>query len=249
MPIRDTLQSIQDALVSSTKESRDCSQVGGYFAMVHPADPLVWLNYAVPTSEPSAVDTANLVNHFARIGRTPRLEFFTDLWPSVEPILLGAGFVCEKRMPVMVLNSQDRKSRVGVHFAREATSDDLTEARYVSNVAFGMPELDPNPDEQAQAALESGRHLLSVVEIDGLIVGSGYAVGTNSVREIAGIGTLPEYRRQGLATAVIEELLDRFFRGGGEIAWLTPGDEGAQSLYQGLGFQPIAEQVCYSIPN
>lgn len=249
MPIRDTLQLIQDALVSSTKVGRDCAFIGGYLAMIHPEDPLVWLNYAVPISEPDTGDTANLASHFKGLERTPRLEFCTDLWPSVEPLLLGAGFVCEKRMPVMVLKSQDRKAKVGVHFARVATSDDLNEARYVSNVAFGMPQLDPKPDEQAQVALESGRHLLSVVEIDGLIVGSGYAVGTNSVREIAGIGTLPEYRRQGLATAVIEELLDRFFSDGGEIAWLTPGDEGAQSLYHGLGFQQIAEQVCYSIPS
>ncbi|MCC7230026.1 MAG: GNAT family N-acetyltransferase [Fimbriimonadaceae bacterium] len=249
MPLRDTLQLIQDSLVSSTKVGRDCAEIGGYLAMIHPKDPLVWLNYAVPISEPNAEDTTELESHFRGLGRTPRLEFFTDLWPTVEPFLLERGFVCEKRMPVMLLNLLDRKSRVGVHFAREASLDDLAEARYVSNVAFGMPELDPKPDEQAQAALESGRHLASVVEIDGRIVGSGFAVGTTSVREIAGIGTLPEFRRQGIATAVIEELLDRFFRDGGEIAWLTPGDEGAQSLYQGLGFQPIAEQVCYSIPS
>jgi predicted GNAT family acetyltransferase len=52
-----------------------------------------------------------------------------------------------------------------------------------------------------------------------------------------------KYRRRGYAGVVIRALLDRFFTAGGEIAWLTPGDAGAERLYTNLGFVPTATQL------
>ena len=115
--------------------------------------------------------------------------------------------------------------------------------------AFGgeVPEESDPYDDPSFQRIMAGATLASVVLADGRVVGGGLGVGTEQVREIAGIGTLSVYRKRGIASAVIADLLDRFFGEGGEVAWLTPGDATAQSVYARLGFVPVAEQVVYEL--
>lgn len=107
----------------------------------------------------------------------------------------------------------------------------------------------PGDVESKAKSIEAGR-LLSAVGFDGdQIVATGSAIGTRQVREIAGIGTRPAWRRQGYVTAVVDCLLDRHFTLGGELAWLTPGDAEAQSVYAKIGFRTIGVQATYGLPN
>jgi GNAT superfamily N-acetyltransferase len=73
----------------------------------------------------------------------------------------------------------------------------------------------------------------------------GEAVGAGSVQiargvcELVGIGTLPKHRRRGAATAVSAWLVRGHFAAGGELAWLTAGDEAAEAVYQRIGFRRL----------
>lgn len=59
-------------------------------------------NYALPDdARPTEAQVAELVAVFTSRSRTPRLEFLPGLCPDVEPGLLAAGFVPERRLTVM----------------------------------------------------------------------------------------------------------------------------------------------------
>ncbi len=217
--------------------------------MLSPSDPLVWLNYAVPIAETSPNGIDEMVEVFRVAERTPRLEFFVDLWPELTTRLEEKGFRCEKRMPIMVLTRDRWHGLNHEHDVRPVDYSTFSELNVVLAEAFSVEapeESDPYDDPSFQRIM-AGSTLASVVLADGKVVGAGFGVGTEQVREIAGIGTLVAYRRRGIAAAVIADLLDRFFGEGGDVAWLTPGDEGAQSVYARLGFDPIAEQVVYEL--
>ena len=71
-------------------------------------------------------------------------------------------------------------------------------------------------------------------------------IRTGAVAELAGVWTLPGWRRCGLARACCRLLLDRFFATGGELAWLSVGDAAGAALYVGLGFRPCGTQLNYA---
>jgi ribosomal protein S18 acetylase RimI-like enzyme len=223
--------------------------------MLTPDDPLIWINYAVPIAQPTKEDLEEMIAVFRSANRTPRLEFFLDLWPNAAKALEQNGFVCEKRMPIMVLNKDDWKGLEHRHDIQPVQSHNFHEFNRVLGEAFGMPEKDgseqdPDPKEDPTfQRIKTGETLAVAALHDGKIVGGGLGVGTNEIREIAGIATKSAHRKQGIASAVIATLLDQFFQNGGEIAWLTPGDDSAKSVYEKLGFKTIAEQVVYELPT
>lgn len=244
------LARLQEALIASTKPNRECTEVGGYVAMLTPTDPTVWFNYAVPISGSAVDGVGALVATFRVAGRTPRLEFFPALWPGVSEALEKEGFQCEKRMPVMVLEAQDWMGLRHAVDVRDVDAESFRPLNAVLSSAFGMPTPAEPGDPQADPSFQriaSGTTLASAAFVGGVVVGGGFGVGSSDVREIAGIGTLEAYRKRGIASAVIAHLLDRFFAAGGELAWLTPGDDAAQSVYARLGFAPVGEQVCYAL--
>ncbi len=239
------LRALQDALVEATSKTRVATQVGGFVTLITAEDPLTYFNYAVPTSPPTPGDCQALIAHFIAASRSPRLEYFADLWPQVGPMLEQHGFSVERTAPIMALR---REEYAGNHTkARPAAPSDACAMRTVSGIAFGM-ESDPSSDAQTAQSLSDGS-LLGAVSESGGVVACGMAIGTARVREIAGIATLPEFRRQGHARSVICCLLDQFFGSGGEVAWLTPGDDGAERLYESLGFRTVGTQVNYVFPD
>lgn len=247
MPSGTLLKTLQDALVEGTSASRDTHVVGNFVAMLHPTESLIYMNYAVPLAIPTSTSVAELIAHFRSKDRVPRLEFFADLWPEVISALVAAGFECEKTAPVMVL---DRSGYVPVPYeamARAAQPEDVAAMREVASIAFGMESSD-DQDGRSRELLASGRMLGAVAGTDD-IVACGVAIGTETVREVAGIATLPNHRRRGAATAVVHCLLDQFFHLGGEVAWLTPGDDGAEDLYYKIGFRIAGTQVNYVLPG
>ena len=70
------------------------------------ADPF-YRNVAVPIEPTSDWQTAiaAMVRAFETAGRTPRLEFFAELWPDLPSALEAAGFVPERRGEVMAMEA------------------------------------------------------------------------------------------------------------------------------------------------
>ena len=243
----ELLQEIQDSLVEGLTPMREPERFGGFLLLRDPSDRIPYLNQSIPVGECTVEDARELIIRYAELGLKPWFEFFPRIAPGVGEILESLGISRLYEMPIMVMHRSDWHPSPFSHKARLSEREDLAAGLEATAEAFGSP-VNGNVESKA-LSIESGR-LLSAVGFEGSqIVASGSAIGTERVREVAGIGTRPAWRRMGYGTAVVECLLERHFTSGGEIAWLTPGDDGAQSTYAKIGFQSIGVQATYGLPT
>ncbi len=228
--------------------NRSHAVIGGFEAFLHPNDALIWLNYAFPTSEPEAGDLKALKDHFRENDRIPRLEFFPDLWPTLEPMLIESGFTVEMRAPLMVMT---REGFVPQDPGRvEMVVDEAGYRAYcdAAGEAFGMEE-PPSDDSVSRsvASIQAGhQRYAGIYEGDRMVAGAG-TVGAGPIVELVGVGTRLSHRRRGLASVASSVLCTAHFEGGGDLVWLSAGTDASRKVYAKLGFQLIGEQWNYSI--
>ena len=222
--------------------------------MVHPENPLPWFNDAVPEAEPTDDDVAAMVEVFTRYGRRPRLEFLRELWPTVPALLERHGFRLKDMQPALAITrSQWTRPDAGATSVRSASPEDAAVIDAIGDIAFAGDGPDPLREAAIRDSLAAGRSRAAIATTKeeggvplavGSAIGCGRIIGAPDVREVVSIGTLPAFRRRGVASAVTAFLVDDFFGSGGEIAWLTATPE-ADGVYRRVGFAPIANQVCY----
>lgn len=215
-------------------------------------------NVAVPVRPaadwPRAIAAMRRV--FAAHGRTPRLEFFAELWPGLEAALEDQGFVPERRAAVMargpgtvaggeaagprpVLLTGDASLPLLATFfagAFEAFAEPLAPATCEAEVA------------RLAAGLRGGTIRAAAVLADGRPVSGASLIGVGPVAELAGVWTSPAWRRRGLAAAACASLLARLFAEGGELVWLSAVDAAAAALYRRLGFGTCGTQLNHVAP-
>jgi hypothetical protein len=185
----ELLLQLQDSLIAACSRGREVVDVGGFRAMINGDDRLEYFSYAMPVGEIGAGDVDALVAHFRSRDRKPRLEFCRELWPEVPAHLEAAGFTKEFEGPVMILPRSQWRGGAARVPARLATGADALTLRKVANQAFGMPE-DEGDERQSAIQIDAGALLAALVELDGKVVGCGFAQGTTAVREVAGIVTI-----------------------------------------------------------
>ncbi|MCC7433965.1 MAG: GNAT family N-acetyltransferase [Methanoregulaceae archaeon] len=235
------LASLEATLCEGLAQSRQTHHLDGFAIYWTPDDPTPWMNYAVPKHDADAGQVQELIAAFAALNRQPRLEFFAERYPKLAAELTRAGFGIEMKAPVMTMTAEQWTSSECAHVTA-ASPADVPLINSITDVAFGAVSTEAQQTTTAKAIAED-RYLAALAWEDGLAVSAGFAIGGPTVREIAGVATLPEYRRRGHAGAVIQALLKRFFEAGGEVAWLTPGDAGAEQLYSKLGFVAAGTQL------
>lgn len=246
MPQLELLAQIRDSLIAGLSPGRLVERIGGFIYLRHATDPMKWLNQSIPVGAVSQYDLDALIERYRETDRQPFFEFFPDLAPDLPGMLEAQGLVKFNEMPIMTLRQSDWSKKAYEAQARRATFDDLGPGFEALSEAFGGPM--PGGSEELWKAIEAGRILAAVGYQDREVVAMGQAIGTREIRELAGIGTRAAWRRHGFAAAVIECLLDQHFSLGGTLAWLTPGDDGAESVYSKCGFNAVGRQVCYGVP-
>jgi len=86
---------------------------------------------------------------------------------------------------------------------------------------------------------------------DGRIVGLTmvHRHGTTDTWVVGTVGVLPEYRRRGLARAILESALELMRKRGARRAWLSVinGNTPAQRLYESLGFEVYDAMIDYTL--
>ncbi|MBC8064548.1 MAG: GNAT family N-acetyltransferase [Chlorobia bacterium] len=243
----ELLAQIRDSLVEGLSPGRIVERVGGFVYLRHASDSMKWLNQTIPVGPVTEANLDSLLVRYRETDRVPFFEFFPDLAPNLPTMLEAHGLTKFNEMPIMTLRRSDWSKKPYEEQAHSATFDDLKPGFEALSEAFGGPL--PGGTEELWRAMETGRILAAVGYCGDEIVAMGQAVGTREIRELAGIGTRAAWRRQGFAAAVIESLLDQHFSSGGVLAWLTPGDDGAESVYSGCGFKSVGKQVCYGVPD
>jgi ribosomal protein S18 acetylase RimI-like enzyme len=220
------------------------------FATPLAPDPADW-------SEAIAAMQAVFVQH----GKRPYLEFIADLHPTLAPALEQAGLVCESRAPVMILDL----ARLGpspepppanyqpLYQPLTAATDEAFLKTYLrrQSIAYGGDGGDDSLDwlPHLQSGLANGRVqgavLLQAGEmVSGAVIQLGDGPDAGEIGELAGVWTSPQQRNRSLAYALCHQLLAQSAASGSCWLWLSAA-EGAQRLYEKLGFVPVGVQMNY----
>lgn len=219
------------------------------------------LSFAVPLSAapanwPQAI--ADMQATFAQHHKRPRLEYIADLHPELAPALEQAGLVCESHMPVMVLDMAQLSLPPDppplAHYQALTAADEPFLKTFLmrQSIAYGGSGGEeslgwlPNLRQGLTNGAVTGAVLLQAGEmVSGAVIQMGE--GGQGIGELAGVWTAPTQRQRGLAYALCQQLLADYRVSGHSFCWLSAA-EGAQRLYEKLGFAYVGTQLNYGRP-
>jgi ribosomal protein S18 acetylase RimI-like enzyme len=231
-----------------------------FTALFHPRNAMTYLNFAVPDG-PAGGDLSgpltDLVALFRSRDRAPRIEYVEAFAPELGPALEQFGFELELRTPVMVCDRESARPAPevpGLRIAQLTPDSPLDEVQTLITVgrrAFGAGN--EAPASEADADEDRGR-LDRDISVLGYLDSEPVAVAhamepVDGLAEIGGIGTLTEFRTRGIAGALTAEVTRIAFAAGAEIAYLTPGDEGAFRVYERAGYRVAETMRFYRLPG
>lgn len=199
-------------------------------------------NYAVPDdgAKPGAGDVAALEAAFIRRRRKPRLEYIAAAAPEVETALLACGFAAEKRYPILTCLDGEVRDLPGIDVVEARADADIVAAAEALSQAYGNDA--PYPDPLRRLVEQGG--VLAIVRDGRTVAGAGMATPQHEgVTEVAGIGVRESFRHRGIAGALTVFLARTAFARGATLAWLTPGSDGAERVYERAGFRRESEQL------
>jgi ribosomal protein S18 acetylase RimI-like enzyme len=269
------LEQLETSLHAAGHHGRSAIQVDSFYAYLAPeVEP--HLSFASPVNAPSDWQAAikALREIFRKHKRTMRLEYFDERYPELSGYLERAGLACESRAPVMTLDSNTWRSQVLSEITPSEVSlpghyvhlNDVSLQRVKAflqgqAVAFQLAGEVPEDAELSvddASGLDWLPHLMQGMAA-GTVLGAGLEQGGQfvsgaiiqlggNIGELAGVWTYPQKRKQGLAFALCQRLLASYFDAGYELCWLSAA-EGAQRLYERLGFKRCGTQLNYSLPH
>jgi ribosomal protein S18 acetylase RimI-like enzyme len=252
--VSDVARRIQAAIRADATRSREVERIGPFVATFTPGSRNPYLNYAIPEThgEPAGGDVASLVEAFARRGLPPRLEYVASLAPAVEPALLGAGFVVEGRLALMVCERRPMSvvpEAIDVRVA--VTREDVRAAATAQNEAYG--ETDPPSESWVDGTLRSiaagGLIVVATEAATGEPAGGGACTPPHEgATELTSIGVRPAHRRRGVAGAMVALLAQTMLDRGVDLVFLMAAGEAEARIYARIGFTRIGEVLHISVP-
>jgi ribosomal protein S18 acetylase RimI-like enzyme len=261
------LARISSAVIRQAGRTRLLVEAERFLAIIDRRTASPWSSFALP--DPGLWKAGPLDAHaslpelreiFAHHGRELRFEYFEDLWPGLTDELAHAGFGRASRQPILTCTPRQLAARsvAGITVRRLNASDpdeELLAFLRTQGAAFGEDPggAGPGPSDigRLREDLLAGARRCSIGCIGQQAAGAGSALVAEDICELAGIGTLPERRRRGVATAVTTALTRDHFEKGGSLAWLAAGDEAAEAVYRRIGFHPTgaAQVTCERVPE
>jgi ribosomal protein S18 acetylase RimI-like enzyme len=170
---------------------------------------------------------------------------------------------------------QRHSSAVTVTMLTGESPNELLEAHVrVGRLGFDETFIDGSEHHEVTAlrlAIATGKLRCAVGAVDGQVVGVGSLVpmdrGDTAFRgevfvdisrvpidgrpitglgELAGVATLPGFRRLGVASAISGALTSEHFALDGRTVWLAAGSDEAARVYSALGYQVLATRLLYT---
>ncbi|WP_410630334.1 GNAT family N-acetyltransferase [Amycolatopsis sp. cmx-4-83] len=247
------MSAIQTYVRKTAPHGRETERVGPFLATYSPGTAHPMLNYAIPDdgAKPAAAEIDALTSAYRRRDLLPRLEYFTDVAPDLEKLLVGAGYALERRVPLMTCGPDGRVDRpvpAGIRLRAPESDDDFRRMRSAQNTAFGDPAEIGDDEVERLKAGTGVRHLLAEDVATGAVVGGGLALAVvDGTTEVAGIAVLEPYRGRGIAAALTARLTGEVHEAGAHTAFLTPGDLKIGNVYARVGYRPAGECVHLSL--
>jgi ribosomal protein S18 acetylase RimI-like enzyme len=235
-------------------------QVGPFTLFINPGPGFQY--YARPTLGAvvfSAADVRRVRERQRALHVPEALEWVAEVTPGVRPAVEAAG-VYVREHPLLVLDPAEHRcppAIADVVLRLVTPEDDLATLGGVAGVAFTWPGTAVGIAGAAEVAaaaagrapealvferarLRSSRTIMVAAYVDDhpVAVGSHQPVG--QVTEIVGVATLPAFRRQGIAGALTDVLVEHALRRGVHTVFLSAGDAEVARVYERLGFRRMA---------
>lgn len=214
----------------------------------HDANP--FRNYAIPDddAQPTTTEVEDLIAALISRDRLPRLEYLPGTCPAVEPTPVHAGFVPERRLPVMICPPAEMAPRPNpedIEVLLAETAGQLRDAARAQNDAYGQFSTDDNDVARLRGTVESGGLVALARQITTrIIVGAGLcAPPHNGVSELAAIGVREPFRRRGVATALTVFLTQQCPSAGITTPFLTPAGDAEERIYRSAGYRTVTEML------
>lgn len=125
---------------------------------------------------------------------------------------------------------------------RELTEKDIPVIAEIERQCFSHPW----SEQSIKSSFENSSNRFFAAETDGIVIGY---IGLSVVLDegyILNVATLPEYRRQGAAKALINRVIDVY---NDKLRFLTlevrPSNMAAIGLYEGFGFESVGLRKNY----
>ncbi|OJH41426.1 GNAT family N-acetyltransferase [Cystobacter ferrugineus] len=219
-----------------------------FTVFLHPFDPLIYFNYAIPDG-PLMGDVREplrrLREEFQRRGRVPRFEYVSELAPGLADTLRAAGFRQEAEARVMVCTPETFTPVAvpeGLVLSVLTSSAPREEVRaYCTTARRGFSPDEPYEasEEEISKTLEDlarGRAMVGRVEGEPAVVGM-FTPPSEGIAELGGVATLERFRKRGLGTALTSRLAQEAFARGVDLLFLSTITEEAGRIYERVGFR------------
>ncbi len=251
----DRLRALIRNLQATAALGRDTVAVGPFRAYFSRDSREYLLSVALPVADcddwPGAV--AALMQTFNSRERTLRLEYFAECFPTLTPVLEVTGIKRESTAQVMVLDAgalqvRPMQSRARVEFVKPNDESGVSGFLSVLTRCFDLGSGDGVTGWRTilRTGLSDGTIQAALARVEGEIVGGANLLIGGGAAELAGVGTLPAYRRRGIAAGLCYRLLADHFAQGHRVAWLSSTPE-LRPLYDRLGFKRIGTQLNYGL--
>jgi ribosomal protein S18 acetylase RimI-like enzyme len=196
-----------------------------------------------------AAEPAKLVAEAARLER--RLIFVPDpqIGDALTPWFKEQGWRIDRHVVMAQLREPEREANLSV--VREATEPELREAR--KRVLADEPWATPEVLDQIFAAKaligERVRTRFFAAEVDGEVVSYSDLYQDGLDAQVEDVGTVPERRNQGHASAVVLAAIAAARRDGADFVCLVAdAHDWPKELYSRLGFDEVGHYTKFFAP-
>lgn len=248
------------ALRAAALAGKDVVPCGAFLVGLHPTSDRFWGSVAVPADgiDVPAVDAAALTalrGAFTARGRALRLEFVPAIAPGLDDRLVALGLLVEHRVPLLGCAPEEAVAAPvpdGVTLERLGPGSDpaLVRLALETSAAAFADAGEVTDDDVARVTTDQRPRVLVLARLDGVPVGAGIALAPeDGITELAGIGVTEAARGRGVGTALTAGIARAAFAAGAAYATLSPGDDGAQRIYERCGFRALTEMVFLRDPQ
>ena len=195
-------------------------------------------------------DVESLVAAYQERERKPRLEYIPSVAPTVEAVLLAAGFESEGRLPLLTCETPVFEAPTGIELVAPSTE---SEFRGVAEVQWEAYEDSEPMSDSVVAGLRRTADTGGVVVLardaeTGEPAGAGLCVAPyEGVTELAAIGVREQFRRRGIAAAMVGWLTDAALAKGMTLVFLMAQSADEARIYARAGFVELGEVLHISL--
>jgi GNAT superfamily N-acetyltransferase len=237
--------------------THDVVEAPPFLLFFNPNDDLRFYNYGVPAGPVSYLPDETLASlraTFAARNRLLRFEFIAEAAPGLAPAFAAAGLVEEGRNPLLVCTPDTLRSAPEVpglairRLTPESPRADLAAFISVQGRSFGEEDrVEPTGAQVEDLRRRSGQGVCYLLGLlgDEPVATAAHTVPLDGFTELVGIATLAEFRRRGIAGALVAAMTQAAFRDGVRVAFLAAADERAGRVYERVGFRPYGTAMAY----